>query len=66
MELLDDVCHMESRFDQFWCNIGVWLVLNEPYTQKSFWTHMIVLLGEEDQVQTQFGPFGDSANIDAR
>ena len=26
----------------------------------------IVLLGEEAQVEAQFGPFGDSANLDAR
>jgi hypothetical protein len=41
-------------------------VLNEPLAQKPFCTHMMVLLGEEDQVETQFGPFGDSANLDAR
>jgi hypothetical protein len=26
----------------------------------------MVLLGDEAQVETRFGPFGDSANLDAR
>ena len=34
--------------------------------QKSFWTHQMVLLGDEAQVETHFGPFGDSANHDSR
>ena len=34
--------------------------------QKSFWTHQIVLLGDEAQVEARFGLFGDSANVDAR
>jgi hypothetical protein len=34
--------------------------------QKSFWTHPMVLLGDEAQVEACFGPFGDSANLDAR
>jgi hypothetical protein len=33
---------------------------------KPFWTHLMVLLGEEAQVEAQFGLFGDSANLDAR
>jgi hypothetical protein len=37
--------------------------LNIPKTQKSFWTHWMVLL--EAQVDACFGPFGDSANLDA-
>jgi hypothetical protein len=39
---------------------------NVPMAQKSFWTHPIVLLGDEVQVEAHFGPFGDSANLDAR
>jgi hypothetical protein len=31
-----------------------------------FWAHMMVLLGEEAQVEARFSPFGDSANLDAR
>ena len=35
-------------------------------SEKSFWTHLMVLLGDEAQVEARFGPFGDSANLDAR
>jgi hypothetical protein len=34
--------------------------------QKSFWTHPMVLLGDEVQVVACFGLFEDSANLDAR
>jgi hypothetical protein len=30
------------------------------------WTHPTVLLGDNAQVEDPFGPFGDSANLDAR
>jgi hypothetical protein len=33
---------------------------------KSFWAHPMVLLGDEAQVEAGFGPFGESANLDAR
>jgi hypothetical protein len=29
------------------------------------WMHPMVLLGDEGQMETRFGPFGDSANLDA-
>ena len=32
---------------------------------KPFWTHLFVHLGEEAQVESQFGLFGDIANLDA-
>ena len=35
-------------------------------TQKSFWTHQMVLLGDEAQLEARFGPFGDSANLHSR
>jgi hypothetical protein len=41
-------------------------VLDIPLAQKSFWTHLLVPLGDEAQVEACFGPFGDSANLDAR
>ena len=41
-------------------------MLNVPLAQKSFWTHPMVLLGDEAHVEVQFGPFGDSATPDAR
>jgi hypothetical protein len=34
--------------------------------QKSFWTHLMALLGDEAQVEAHFGPFGDSVNHDVR
>ena len=39
---------------------------NGPQAKKSFWMHLLVLLGEEAQVEARFGLFGDSANLDAR
>jgi hypothetical protein len=35
-------------------------------TQKSFWTLSVVPLGDEAQVKAHFGPFGHTANLDAR
>ena len=37
-------------------SIGLDIVFNAP----------MVLLGDEAQVESHFGPFGDSANLDAR
>jgi hypothetical protein len=34
--------------------------------RKSFWTHPMVLLGDEALVDAHFGPFGDNANLDVR
>ena len=33
---------------------------------KMFWTQLALLLGDKGQVEARFGPFGDSANLDAR
>jgi hypothetical protein len=41
-------------------------VRNFPLAQKSFWTHLRVLLGDEAQMEAHFGLFGDSANLKAR
>ena len=30
------------------------------------WTHPMVLLRDEAQVEAHFGPFGDSANLDSK
>ena len=35
------------------------------YAHKSCWTHPMVPLGYKGQVKARFGPFGDSANLDA-
>jgi hypothetical protein len=37
---------------------------NVPEAQKSFWTNLMVLLGDEAQVEDRFGPFGGSANLE--
>jgi hypothetical protein len=37
-----------------------------PQTQKLFLTHTMELLGDMGHVGSCFGPFGDSANVDAR
>jgi hypothetical protein len=41
-------------------------VPNVPEAQKSIWTHLMVLLGDEAEVEACFGSFGDSASLDAR
>jgi hypothetical protein len=46
--------------------LGVRFPLNVPQAQKSFWTHPMVLLGGDAQLEARSGPFGDSANLDAR
>ena len=33
---------------------------------ETFWTHPMVLLGDEAQVEARFGPFGDIANPNTR
>jgi hypothetical protein len=39
--------------------------LNVPLVQKSFWAQPMVLLCDVGRVETRFGPFGDSVNLDA-
>ena len=34
--------------------------------KETFWTHPMVLLGDEDEVEARFGPIGESANLDTR
>jgi hypothetical protein len=58
------LAHLRTVLD--WCKIGAWFAPNVPYGQKSFWTLLMVLLGDKAQVEACFGPFGDSANLDAR
>ena len=38
---------------------------NVSSAQKSFWTHVMVLLHDKAQVEAHFVPFGDCANLDA-
>jgi hypothetical protein len=44
------------------CKIDAWFALDVT----SFWTHLMVPLSDEAQVEARFGPFRDSANLDAR
>ena len=48
------------------CKIGAWFALDMQQVQKSFWTHSMVPLGDEAQVEARFGPFEYSANVVAR
>jgi hypothetical protein len=49
-----------------WCKICARFAPNAPKSKKPFWKHLLVLLGEEAQVEAQFSLFRDSANLDAR
>ena len=71
MELLGHVGHVDSRSvrlemvlisTQDRCTICA----KRTLAQISFRTHPKVLLGDEAQVEASFGPFGYSANLDAR
>jgi hypothetical protein len=48
------------------CKIGARFGPNVPLAQQFFWTHLMVVLGDEALVDAHFSPFGDSANLDAR
>ena len=37
-----------------------------PLAQKSFWTHLMELLGDVGHVESHFSLFGDSASVGAR
>ena len=45
--------------------MGVWFAPNVPRAWKSFWAHLMVLLGDVSDVESRFGTFGDSVNLDA-
>ena len=38
---------------------------NVPWAWKSFWAHLMVLVGDVSDVEGRFGPFGDSVKLDA-
>ena len=71
MELLCDVGLVEYRFGPFEDIVSVIARevhgLRQTYhrLRKSFWMHLMVLLGDKAEVEAHFGPFGDSANLDA-
>ena len=69
MELVGDVGHVDSHFDPF--GDGVVSLQDRckvcgkhTMAQKSFWTHQMLILGDEAQVEARFGLLGDSANLD--
>ena len=71
MELIGDVGHLKSRFFPYGDSVSVvaryaWFALDIALAQRSFWTHSMVPLGEEAQLEAHFGPFGHSGNLDAR
>jgi hypothetical protein len=41
-------------------------VLNVPKAQKSFWTHLMELLGDVGPMESHFFLFGDSVSVGAR
>jgi hypothetical protein len=51
---------------QYRSKIGARFAPNVPQAQKLFWTHMMVLLDDEAEVDARFSQFGDSANFHAR
>ena len=63
---------MESRFGvlrdsiSFGARYVHGLRLMHKKSKKPFWKLLLVLLGEEAQVEAWFGLFRDSANLDAR
>jgi hypothetical protein len=65
MDLLGDIGHVESHFNLFGDSVTRFAP-NVRWAQKSFWTHPLVLIGDEIQADACFGLFGDSANLDAR
>jgi hypothetical protein len=62
----------ERSFQSVWrwcqsrCKISAQFALNVPLAWESFWTQLMVLLGDVGQVKAHFGPFRDSVNLGAR
>ena len=56
MKLLRDMGHVESPFRHGFAP-------NVPQAQELFWTHPMLLQGDETKVEAQFGLFRDSANL---
>jgi hypothetical protein len=46
---------------QYWCTVYVERTIG---SEKSFWTHPMILLGDEALVEACLSLFGDSANLD--
>ena len=71
MELLGDVGHVEShsvRLEMVLVLVqdGSTVCAKRTIGFISFRMHLMVLLGDEAQLEACFAPFGDCANLDAR
>ena len=71
MELLDDVCHIESCFGLFRNSVGfgasyVHRLRLMHHSLRNHFGSTCWYFGEEDQVEARFDLFGDSANLDAK
>jgi hypothetical protein len=71
MELLGDMGHVEACFHpirEVLISAQDWYMVapNVPRERKSFWPHLMDLLGGVGQMEAYFGPFGDSVYLDAR
>jgi len=71
MELLNDMCNMESRFGLFrnGVSFGARYVHGLRLMHHGLRNHFgstCWYFGEEAQVEAQFDRFGDSANLDSR
>ena len=47
-------------------HIGERFMSKIPQAQKSFWMHLMELLGDVGHVESHFDPFGDSVSVGAR
>ena len=68
---LGDEAQLEARFGL----LDIVLILTQgrctvcverTLAHKSFWTHLMKLLGDVGHVQSHFFPFGDRVNVGAR
>jgi hypothetical protein len=55
-----------NRFGHTRWNSGAWFAPNVLRAWKSLWPHPMDLLGDMGQIETRFGPFGNSVKLDAR
>jgi hypothetical protein len=58
--------HVSVKQRKCRCRIGARFAPNVPQALKLFWTHSVVLLGDDGQVESRFSPFGDSIRVGAR
>ena len=68
MVSLGDEAQVDSCFGPFGhsANLDALFASNIPLAQKSFWTHLMELLGDVGHLESRFFPFGDSVSVGAR